>query len=182
MAGLFTEYHRRMRHEHGWQVPLDCPVCRHLGVPDFEGWTPQQGMNFGDRPTIYADLACENCGHDLHDTAGEKLVELFTEVSTPGRNRRLLWTFVGLMVVVPLLLVGLICLGVRLGWWGPFAYTILSGLSLLVVPTIFWINWQVHRLRHECPCGQPDYLFMGLLGRSSCYRCSTCGRLLRLRD
>jgi hypothetical protein len=31
-------------------------------------------------------------------------------------------------------------------------------------------------------CGEPDYVFLGMLGRSYCYRCSSCGRLLRLRD
>ncbi|MEW6555699.1 MAG: hypothetical protein AB1384_15630 [Actinomycetota bacterium] len=40
-------------------------------------------------------------------------------------------------------------------------------------------------LRQSCDCGSPDYIFMGMLGRSycfRCFRCASCGRLLRLRD
>jgi hypothetical protein len=98
------------------------------------------------------------------------------------RNRLLLLTFIGLMVGLPLLAFAAIWAGVQLGWWGNIAYTALAGLSLLLLPNMFWFNWQVHGIRHRCECGNPDYLFMGLLGRSYCYRCSSCGKLLRLRD
>ena len=53
---------------------------------------------------------------------------------------------------------------------------------LLLQPMILLFNWQVHSPRFRCDCGQPAYKFMGMLGRSYCYRCSSCGRLLRLRD
>jgi hypothetical protein len=42
-------------------------------------------------------------------------------------------------------------------------------------------NRRVYGLKAQCACGQPAYHFMGLLGRTDCYRCATCGRLLRLR-
>ncbi len=62
------------------------------------------------------------------------------------------------------------------------AFLALTGLILLLPPAIFWFNWQIHGARHRCECGQPAYVFMGLLERSYCYRCSTCGKLLRVRD
>jgi hypothetical protein len=86
------------------------------------------------------------------------------------------------MLGIPLLLIVGIVAGMRLGWWGPRAFIALSGLGVLVLPAVFWFNSQVHSIRHRCECGRPDYVFMGLLGRSYCYRCSTCGRILRLRD
>jgi hypothetical protein len=53
---------------------------------------------------------------------------------------------------------------------------------LLLAPAIFWFNWRIASIRHRCACGRPDYRLMGLIGRSYAFRCSTCGRLLRLRD
>jgi hypothetical protein len=45
-----------------------------------------------------------------------------------------------------------------------------------------WFNYQIASIRCWCECGRPGYKFMGLLGRSYCYRCSSCGRRLRLKD
>jgi len=182
MTTLLKQYNQRLQHQHGWEVQLECPICGHRGLPDYDGWTPNSVMQFGDKPTIFANVSCHKCGQDLKQEAGERLVEMFTDVPTPARNRRLLIAFIGLMVAVPLLALAAIWAGVQLGWWGNIAYTALAGLSLLLLPTMFWFNWQVHSIRHRCDCGNPDYLFMGLLGRSYCYRCSSCGELLRLRD
>lgn len=182
MTSLLKEYGRRLERQHGWEVELVCPVCGHCGIPEYDGWTPTQIVRLGDRPTIFANVSCPNCGQDLKRTAGGKLVDLFSGVPTPARNKRLLWVFVSLIFGVPLLLFAGIWAGVQAGWWSSTAYTALAGMSLLLLPTMFWFNWQVHGIRHRCECGKPAYLFMGLLGRSYCYRCSSCGKLLRLRD
>ena len=71
-----------------------------------------------------------------------------SEVSPPTRNRRLLLTFIGLMVGLPLLFFVGLWAGIQLGWWGNIAYTAFAGLSLLLLPTLFWFNWQVHGIRH----------------------------------
>jgi hypothetical protein len=182
MTALLDEYGQRLRHRHGWEVQLLCPICGYRGLPDYGGWTASAALNFADQPTIFANVTCQKCGQDLKQEAGEKLVEMFTGVPTPTLNRQLLLTFIGLMVGVPMITFAAIWAGIQLGWWGNVAYTVLAGLSLLLLPAMFWFNWQIHGIRHRCECGNPDYLFMGMLGRSSCYRCSSCGRLLRLRD
>lgn len=182
MTTLLKEYKRRLQHQHGWEVELECPICGHCGQPDYDGWTPNSAMKFGDRPTIFANVTCHKCGQDLRQAAGDKLVEVFSGVPTAARNRQMLIAFIGLIVGVPLLALVTIRAGVQLEWWGNAVYTALAGLPLLVFPTIFWLNWQVHGMRHRCECGKPAYIFMGLLGRSYCYRCSSCGKLLRLRD
>jgi hypothetical protein len=182
MSSMLTRYNERLRHRHGWAVELTCPACGVTAVPAMNGWTPSLAVNFGNTPTVYANLRCPSCGADLRGEAGEKLVELFAGVPTPPANRRLLAGFVARLVGVMLVLMAGLYLGVHVGWWGYQAFQALTLLPMLVMPLILWLNWRIASLRFLCECGKPDYDFMGLLGRSYCYRCHSCGRPLRLRD
>jgi hypothetical protein len=182
VRSILHKYRERMQHQHGWEVELRCPRCGTIAVPVFRSWTPSAAMNFGNTPTIYADLDCARCGASLRDAAGGKLVELFTDVPIPLGNRRLLAGFLASVVRAPLFLLALTILGVGAGW-GAFRHRAdVPLLALLLGPTLMWFNWQIASLRSRCACGDPAYKFMGMLGRSYCYRCSTCGRRLRLRD
>jgi hypothetical protein len=176
-----AKYGERMRHEHAWDVELTCPVCGTTALPIFHGWTPSNSIH-GRTPTIYAELSCAPCGADLKVTAGRKLVELFANLPIPSRNLRVLFWFLAVTLGGPLLLTVGLFAGVWAGWWGYGAFLILTGLAGFTAPGILWLNWQVHSLRYRCDCGKPAYKFMGLVGRSYGYRCSTCGSLLRLRD
>ncbi|MCL4204093.1 MAG: hypothetical protein KJ000_16540 [Pirellulaceae bacterium] len=51
----------------------------------------------------------------MKQQAGEKLVELFSDVTTPARNRRMIALFISLLVGLPLLLCAVIWAGVQLG-------------------------------------------------------------------
>ncbi len=178
---LMARYKERVQHQHGWEVELQCPQCNHEGVPEYVGWTPSSAINLGDTPTIYANLSCPQCGHDLKDAAGEKLRELFKDVSIPPRNKGLLYGLILAVVGLPLALAGIIWAGVNAGWWGEGAFVWLTLCWIVVGPAIFIFNYKVHSIRFTCECGHPRYVFMGMLGRSYCYRCS-CGKLLRVRD
>jgi hypothetical protein len=161
----WTKYRQRMQHEHDWEVELRCPACGLLAHPVFRGWTPSHAVSFGNRPTIYASLDCPACGAGLKATAGEKLVELFADVH----------------VGLPLAMVAVIAPGIRYrreAW----ALTVLMLLVLSSRSLGMWFNYQIASIRCRCQCGRPGYKFMGLLGRSYCYRCSSCGRRLRLKD
>lgn len=182
MAALFTRYRERLQHQHAWEVELECPACGTSGVPMFNGWTPSYAINVGNTPTIYANLTCGKCGANLSRAAGKKLVELLAGVSIPSKNKRVMACFLVIVVVVPLVMAAGVFAGIWAGWWGYQGFVMLSFLSALYLPSIMWLNWQVASIRFQCECGYPTYKFMGLLGRSYCYRCSTCGRLLRLRD
>ena len=182
MPSFLSKYKERAQHQHGWEVELQCPECNHDGKPKYDGWTPNKAVKFGDTPTIYANVTCSECGHDLKTEAGKKLTELFKDVSIPPRNKRLLYGFISVVVGVPLILAGLLWAGVAAGWWGYPAFGWLNLLWIIVVPAILYFNYKVASIRFACECGDPKYLFMGLLGRSYCYRCSTCGKLLRVRD
>lgn len=182
MPTFLQAYRERLEHKHGWQIELACQVCGHHSVPDSDGWTPSGAIRFGQRATIFANLSCANCGADLKSAAGEMLAEIFADVATPARNRLLLGWFIACVVVMPLLIAVGLAAGVWAGLWTARAFIALSVLPVLAAPIILWMNYAVASLRARCVCGEPDYLFMGLLGRSYCYRCSTCGRLLRLRD
>jgi hypothetical protein len=157
---------------------LQCPTCGKIALPVFNGWTPSHAINFGDTPTIYVDLTCRSCGADLRQAAGTKLVELFASVGVPPRNKRLIMTFIALILAVELP-GAILSLFQR---WRQLGVFLLGTPLLPVAPTILWFNGQIASIRSRCECGKPDYKFMGLLGRSYCYRCSSCGRLLRLRD
>ncbi len=182
MALFPKNYRERLEHTHGWAVPLTCTHCGHEGLPRYDGWTPSMAVRFGGRPTVYANVFCEKCGEALKEEAGGKLVDLFAEQATDARSQRLLWNMVGALFVVPLLFAALIGLGVWNGWWGGWVFSLLALLAFFLGPAVMWVNCRIHSIRHECECGNPNYLFMGLLGRSYCYRCSSCGKLLRLRD
>jgi hypothetical protein len=172
---LMKRYRRVIQHEHGWEVELGCPHCGITALPVYDGWAPSSAINYGKVPTIYARLHCPRCGHDLKRAAGEKLVELFSGVSVPPAARRVMLAFLLLMV----LWFGALTWSAVAKWrFGPLLFLNLMLLS----PLIMCLNWQIHKIRLRCACGAPNYKFMGLLGRSYCYRCSSCGRLLRLRD
>ncbi len=72
----------------------------------------------------------------MKQQAGEKLIELFSHVPMPARNRRLIALFISLLVGLPLLLCVVIWAGVQLGWWGHLAFLALTGLSLLLPPVV----------------------------------------------
>ena len=56
-------------------------------MPLYQGWKPAGAIHFGDKPTIFANLNCPQCGADLKEAAGKKLVELFTDVAVPKAYR-----------------------------------------------------------------------------------------------
>jgi hypothetical protein len=107
------------------------------------------------------------------EVAGEKLVALFAEDATPAKFKQMVLLFIVVLAGIPALLLVL-----PRSWW---TYAMIP-YFLLLQPMIFLFNWQVHSPRFRCDCGEPAYKFMGPLGRSYCYRCSSCGRVLRLRD
>jgi len=173
---------RYLEHKHGWEIPVVCLQCGREGVPRYDDWTPSAAVHFGNTPTIYAELFCKECGKNLREEAGSELVRLFSRLSTDRVNKRVVWQVVFVLAVIPLLVSAVVWFGVHRGLWGAWAFSLLSLLTLLIAPMIMWFNYQIAAIRHRCPCGSPDYIFLGLLGRSYCYRCSNCGRLLRLRD
>jgi hypothetical protein len=175
IAQATARYRALLEHQHGWEVELRCPGCGTTALPVFEGWTPSSAIQFGRTPTIYAQLHCAHCGLDLKETTGQKLAELFGDLAIPPAALRLLAFFILFMVL----------------WTGAMTWSIVGRWrhpQILLLPLILlgplriYVNWKVHSLRTHCGCGAPDYKFMGLLGRSYCYRCSSCGSLLRLRD
>ncbi len=172
---ILKEYRMALQHEHGWEVELTCPDCGHTGLPRYDGWEPNSAISFGSTPTLFARVACESCGRDVRSVAGEKLVALFSEITAPRANRRLVvWFVVAVIILVTLPII--VQFALRPG------FHVASFGAILVLPLIFVFNYRVASMRKRCPCGTPQYIFMGLLGRSYCYRCSSCGNLLRLRD
>jgi ribosomal protein S27E len=179
---LLAKYQERVQHQHGWEVELQCPECNHVAVPKYDGWTASKAIKLGDTPTIYANLTCSDCGRDLKEAAGGKLKELFKDVAIPVRNKGLLYKFLFVVIGLPLILMGFLWAGVVADWWGYGAFGWLGLIAFITTPAIFYFNYNIHAIRFVCECGNPRYLSMGLLGRSYCYRCSSCAKCLRLRD
>jgi DNA-directed RNA polymerase subunit RPC12/RpoP len=143
---------------------------------------PSRDINTGDLPTIYAKVACPKCGQRLTDEAGRKLVELFKDVSIPEENGTIIKQFIAGLILVPFALAFVLLVGAQMDWWGYSAFVFLAVSAVFIQPLIMLMNYRIAMLRSRCDCGEPVYLFMGMLGRTYCYRCSSCGRLLRLRD
>jgi len=171
-----------LRLSHGWSLELTCPTCGKTSVPKVNGWTPSFEVHFGDVPTIYAQIHCPTCGTNLKKEAGEKLVQTFSPITIPSENRDAIALFLFLVAVLPFLVMGGWALGAYLGWWQGLPGYLVAFLPLFTVPAIYWFNNKVHKITEKCECGQPDYEFMGMLGRTYCHRCRKCGRLLRLSD
>jgi hypothetical protein len=182
MTSFLKRYREAMEHKHGWDVELECNGCGKRGIPEYRGWKPSQSVRFGAKPTIYADVACAGCGRGLKEEAGSVLVRLFSDLTVPPRNKRIIIGFIAVMAGIPLILAAVILYGISSGWWTYSAFLAFAGLPVLYMPAIFTMNYRIAAIRRECACGAPDYVFMGMLGRSYCYRCSSCGRQLRLRD
>lgn len=161
------------RHTHGWEVPLVCDRCGHQGLPTFTGWTSRRDIRFGTRPTVFANLHCPRCKADLTRVAGQQLVALFGDVRLGAANRRLIVIAVGLGLVLPALLL------VGFALWGWPAW-IVGLLFALVGALMQWMGLAPSFWQRRCECGNPQHKFMGMLGRSCCYRCSSCGRLKRV--
>ena len=172
MLSIFKKYRDLMQHRHGWEVELKCPRCNRSGVPRFDGWKPNNTIKFGNKSTIFALLQCTHCGCELREEAGKKLIELFSEITIPPWNKHLIIWF----VVAGMTMLAAVYFGKpAIGDWAYAAFIFFPALIMV-------FNYRVASIRSRCACGNPKYAFMGLLGRTYCYRCSSCGRLLRLRD
>lgn len=173
MFSFLKKYKQVMELKHGWTVELTCPKCGKNAIPLYEGWKPNYEMNFFQKSTVYADLKCPACGADLRETAAGKLKELFLNVPLEAQNKKVLSGFILLIVLIPLLLVAI---------FGKKGFFVFPFMAIFIGPAILYFNYKIAILRKKCECGRPDYVFMGLLGRSYCHRCSSCGRLMRTRD
>ncbi len=182
MASIMAKYREAVELNHGWDIELACAECGWSGVPKYEGWTPGFPKGFGKTPTIYANLKCPECGKDLKDEAAAKLVELFGDIPIDQRNKGYLMLFITAVVGIPAVLLAFIAMGVKTGLWGTQAYTLLTLLPILIAPAIMLMNYKIGRISTQCECGGAKYIFLGMLGRSYCHHCSSCGKLLRTRD
>jgi hypothetical protein len=166
----------RRRLQHGWEVELLCPQCGTVAPPVFNGWDPNSNIGFGKDATIFANVTCSKCHAGLKDAAVGKLVEMFADEAIPPTNRKAIGGYLILTVAFLVCIVGRFFMRLpAFDWLYPVILVLFSSSA-------FWFTQAVHNARHQCECGNPSYLFMGMLGRSYCLRCSSCGKLLRLRD
>jgi len=181
MGSLFAKYRLAAGTLYGWSVELRCDACGFQGLPRYEGKL-QAPAPVGDRPAIYAKVTCSKCGNRLIDAAGRKLTELFRDTAVPEENKIIIKKFILGLFLIPLAFALLLVAGVQQGWWSYSAFAILLLSALFIPVTVVHMNYRIAMLRSRCECGNPAYVLMGLLDRMYCYRCSSCGRLLRLRD
>ena len=52
LLSRFVNRTEAMQNEHGWEVELQCPKCKHEGIPVYCGWTPKSSIRFGKKATI----------------------------------------------------------------------------------------------------------------------------------
>jgi hypothetical protein len=132
--------------------------------------------------TIFAKLACPACGQRLIDEPVRKLAYLFADVPLSAQNHRIIKEFIAGLVIVPVTFAFVLFVGLQMAWWGNNAFGLLV-LSAAVIPLLVMLkNYRIARLRSVCDCKKPEYRFLGTLQGTSCYCCSSCGRLLRLQE
>jgi len=132
--------------------------------------------------TVSAKLACPVCGRRLIDEPIRKLAELFAGVAVSAQNSRIMKQFIAGLVVVPVTLAFALFMGLQMGFWGNNAFGLLV-LSAALIPLLVMLkNYRIALLRSDCGCKKPEYRFLGMLEGTGCYRCSSCGLLLRLQE
>ncbi|HUJ18093.1 MAG TPA: hypothetical protein VL197_08875 [Nitrospirota bacterium] len=173
-----------LRNTYGWDVELTCAQCRFTGMPRYEGWSHGLKTDAGGDAAVYAKVACTQCGRRLTDEAAGKLVDLFAGIDTPDRNRKLISRFAIQLVLVPFVLAFVLFFGTQMDWWGWGLGTVWVLLASAVsIPALATLkNNGVADLLLHCECGKPHYVFMGTLDGCSCYRCFSCGTLMKLRE
>jgi DNA-directed RNA polymerase subunit RPC12/RpoP len=183
MSSLFRSGNR-LQKTHGWDVELTCGQCGATTVPRFEGWSPALSTNLGPHVQVYAKVACPKCGSRLTDQAGRELTELFRDLDIPPKNKSVITQFVTRLFLIPAGLAFVIFFGMQMDWWGWGLGTVWVLLvSAVAVPLLVLSrNRQIAALPGRCECGKPHYVFMGTLDGSYCYRCFSCGRLMKLRE
>ena len=177
---MFAKYENMISPSYGWNVELVCSHCKKSVMPRYEGWSPHMA-GAGDA-TIFAKLACPVCGQRLIDEPVRKLVDLFADVPVSAQNHRIVKEFIAGLVIIPVLFAFVLFVGHQMWWWGNNAFGLLV-LSAVVIPLLAMLkNYRIALLRSECACEKPAYRFLGTLQVTSCYCCSSCGRLLRLQE
>jgi DNA-directed RNA polymerase subunit RPC12/RpoP len=178
---VLAKYKNAVDRSYGWNVDLVCGHCKTSVMPRYEGWSPHMAKGAGDA-TIVAKLACPVCGQRLINEPVRKLIDLFANVPVSERNNRIVKEFIAGLIIVPLVFAFVLFLGLQMGWWGNNAFGLLV-LSSATIPLLVMLKtYRIARLRSVCACNRPAYRFLGTLEGTSCYSCSSCGRLLRLQE
>jgi hypothetical protein len=169
---------------YGWDVELTCPQCGTSGLPRYEGWSPSLESNSGAHVQVYAKIACPKCGRRLTDEAAKKLVQLFSARDIPAENKKLISRFIARLFLVPAGLAFVLFFGMQMDWWNWGLGTVwILIVSAIAVPMIVLArNRRIAELPNHCACGNAHYVFMGTIDSSHCYRCFSCGQLMKLRE
>jgi ribosomal protein S27E len=168
---------------YGWDVELTCEQCGFAGVPRYEGWSPGLDSGLGENVRVYAKVACPSCGRRLTKEAGKRLIALFRGLDIPAENRRVLSRFILRLFLVPAGLAFVLFFGMQMDWWnwGMGTVWILVVSAIAIPPLVLVRNRRLADLPTRCDCGKAQYVFMGALEGEHCYRCYSCGRLMKLR-
>ncbi len=183
MTSLFSKYSSTVRNVYGWGVELTCSRCKARVKPRYEGWSTHLKTDRGENASIFAKVACPNCGRRMTDEASAKLEELFGGIAIPEQNQHIVSGFIIALIIVPVVLAFFLFVGMQIGWWQwGFGTVWILLTSAVSIPLLVMLrNYRTAKLRMICDCGNPQFVCMGSIDNTLCYRCSSCGRLLRLR-
>jgi hypothetical protein len=173
-----------LNRNYGWDVELSCSHCAFSGMPRYEGRSESLKTDGPADVSIYAKLACPRCGGRLTNEAGRKLVTLFRDVDISEGNKGILGRFITRLFLVPGVLAFVLFFGMQMDWWNWGLGTLWVLLvSLASIPLVVYLkNKELADLPLQCECGKPHYVYMGSIENSQCFRCFSCGRLLKVRE
>ncbi len=169
---------------YGWDVELPCSKCKASGLPRYEGWSPSLTTSGVGAVQVYAKVACPQCGKRLTDEAAQKLAALFRDLDIPAANKQVIGKFIQRLFLVPAGLAFILFFGMQMDWWswglGTIGILIVSAIALPLI--LVSRNKQLAQFPKHCECGKPHQVFMGSLDDAACYRCFSCGRLMKIRE
>lgn len=182
MVCFFEDYNKKVLIKHGWDAQLTCSRCKYRGKPEIKSSIRNKIAKHKNNPQIHTILYCTKCGKDLKEEAECEIVKLFSEEKIPDTTKKMIaWSKIYSIILSLILLIYIYFLffeDFRIVYMLPVFFII----STVFVVINKYFKHKFYLIHSTCDCGAPNYIFMGTVGKSCCFRCKSCRRLLRTRN
>jgi len=182
MVSFYAGSKESSRLQYGWDCELECLKCKHIGQPKIYALKQGKILRAKKIPVLHMTLHCLACGQDLQREAESEIVKLFSDIHISKKNAKLItWNRICSVCLSFLLL---LCLYFSMFTDFPIRQTFPSFvlISLVFIVVVKYFVYQFTLLKKACACGSTKLVFMGSLGQSYCFRCASCGTLVKIDD
>ena len=182
MVAFYDGTKESSRLKYGWDAELECLKCKHIGKPKIYALKQGRIPRAKKLPVIHVTLHCLECGQELQREAESEIVKLFSNIHISEKNTKLIiWNRICAVCLSFLLLLCLyfsIFTDLPIRQTFPF-FVLISVINIVIVK---YFVYQFTLLKKTCDCGSTKLVFMGSLAQSCCFRCASCGTLVKVDD